>query len=81
MREGGICYLDLPPVFGRVRFTGRVVWTEVRGSEQTLEGDRRFHHQSGIEFAGLTAEQRAALAAALETLRAASDAPDHPSPR
>jgi hypothetical protein len=81
MHEGAMCYLDLPPVLGRVRLTGRVVWTKVRGSEQTLEGDRRFHHQSGIEFAGLTPEQRTALAAALETLRAAGDGPDHPSLR
>jgi len=81
MRQGGMCHLDLPPAFGRGRLTGRVVWTEVRGSEQTLEGDRRFHHESGLEFEGSTPEQRAALATALETLRAASEAPDHPSLR
>ena len=81
MREGGECYLDLPPSLGRVRLTGRVVWTGLRGSEQTLEGDRRHHYQTGIEFTRLTVEQRTALACALETLKAASDAKDRPPPR
>jgi PilZ domain len=81
MREGGECYLDLPPSLGRVRLTGRVVWTGLRGSEQTLEGDRRHHYQTGIEFTGLTVEQQTALACALETLKAASNAKDRPPPR
>ncbi len=73
MHEGVVCYVDLPPALGRVRLTGRVMWTRLRGSEQTLEGNRRHHHQSGIEFTGLTPEQQTALAAALETLKATSD--------
>jgi hypothetical protein len=81
MREGAECHLDLPPALGRVRLTGRVVWTGLRGSEQTLEGDRRHHYQSGIEFTGLTVEQQTALTCALETLKAANDAKDRPPPR
>jgi hypothetical protein len=76
MREGVVCYVDLPPALKRVRLTGRVVWTRVRASEQTLEGEQRRHHQSGIEFTGLTPEQQAALAAALATLSGATGAPD-----
>jgi hypothetical protein len=76
MREGVVCYVDLPPALKRIRLTGRVVWTGARPSEQTLDGERRRFHQSGIEFTGLTPEQQAALAAALETLKVASDAPD-----
>ena len=81
MHEGVECYLDLPPALGRARLTGRVVWTELRGSEQTLEGDRRHHYQTGIEFTRLTVEQQTALACALETLKAASDEKDRPPPR
>jgi hypothetical protein len=76
MQRGVACYLDLPPAVGRVRLTGRVVWTALRGGERTLEGDRRYHYQTGIEFNRLTVEQQQALAGALETLKAASDAKD-----
>ncbi len=81
MHEGVMCYVDLPPALGRVRLTGRVMWTRLRGSEQTLEGNRRHHHQSGIEFTGLTPEQQTALAAALETLKATSDSSERESSR
>jgi len=76
MHAGAVCYVDLPPTLGRVRLTGRVVWTRLRGYEQTLEGDRRSHYESGIEFTGPTFDQQTALAAALATLQAAQDASD-----
>ena len=71
-----VCYLDLPPALGALRLTGRVAWTWLRGTEQTLAGERRSHYESGLEFTGLTAEQQTALAAALATLQAAPDPPD-----
>jgi hypothetical protein len=76
MHQGVECHLDLPSALGRGRLPGRVVWTGLRGSEQTLAGDRRYRYQTGIEFNGLTVEQQTALARALETLKAASDAKD-----
>ena len=69
--NGVVCSVDLPPALGTLRLNGRVVWTRLRSTEQTLAGDRRDHYESGIEFTALTAAQDAALAAALETLRAA----------
>jgi PilZ domain len=74
LRAGAVCYVDLPSTLGHVRLTGRVVWTGVRGSEQTLEGDRRLHYQSGLAFTGLTPQQETTLAVALETLQAVRDA-------
>jgi hypothetical protein len=65
-----VCYLDLPPALGALRLTGRVAWTRLYRVEQTLEGDRRSHYESGIEFTGPTPERKAALAAALATLHA-----------
>ena len=38
LREGVVCVVDLPPTLGRLRLTGRVVWTGVRGGEQNLAG-------------------------------------------
>ncbi len=77
MREGVVCYVDLPPALGRVRLTGRVMWTGLRTSERTPDGDRRRRYQSGIQFAGLTAEQQSGLAEALKTLMADAEMAKH----
>jgi hypothetical protein len=74
--KGVCCSVDLPPTLGTLRLSGRVVWTRLRNTEQTLAGDRRDHYESGIEFSGLTAAQQSALAAAVDTLRAAAPVPD-----
>jgi len=76
LHAGGIGYVDLPPTLGAVRLMGRVVWTRLRGTEQTLEGDRRALYESGLQFTSLTPEQQAALTAALATLQAAQAAAD-----
>ena len=81
LHDGVVCYLDLPPALGALRLTGCVAWTRLQDTEQTLEGDRRSHYESGIEFTGPTAEQQTALAAALATLQAAQDAPDREGSR
>ena len=54
-----------------------MVWTRLYKGEQTLEGDRNIYYQSGLTFTGVTAEQEAALAAALQTLKTAN-APSEP---
>ncbi len=75
LRDGVVCYLDLSPALGALRLTGRVVWTWLRGTEQTLEGHQRSHYESGIEFTNLTSAQQDALATALATLQAAGTVP------
>ena len=52
--KGVGCSVDLPPSLGTVRLSGRVVWTRLRATEQTVDGDRRDHYESGIEFIHLT---------------------------
>ncbi len=79
LREGTVCYVDLPPALGRVRLTGRIVWTGVRGGEQTPEGNRRLHYQSGMEFTALTPQQQTALAAVLEKLQESTASDRKPS--
>lgn len=73
LHEGLVCYVDLPPALGRVRLTGRVVWTRLHKGEQTVEGDRHVYYHSGLAWTGVTPEQQTALAAALEILRTATD--------
>jgi hypothetical protein len=73
LHEGLVCFVDLPPALGRIRLTGRVVWTRLHKGEQTFEGDKRVYYQSGLVFTGITPEQQTALAAALEILRTAAD--------
>jgi hypothetical protein len=75
LHEGLVCFVDLPRTLGRLRLTGRVVWTRLHDTEQTLEGDQRSHYESGIEFLGPTLEQQAALTAVLATLQTQA-APD-----
>jgi hypothetical protein len=68
VRPGASCILEFPPPLGPVQLTARVVWSLVRGAEQTPEGERRLHYQSGLAFIGVTAEQQAVLADALEKI-------------
>lgn len=80
LHEGMGCIIDLSPALRRLRLTGRVVWTGLRGGEQTLEGEQRLHYQSGLVFTGVTHEQQAALARALERLTAEGEGKARPQP-
>jgi len=60
----------------RARLLGRVVWTRLRATEQTLEEDRQDLYESGLEFTSLAPEQQAALAGALATLQAVQTGSD-----
>jgi hypothetical protein len=71
-----VCYLDLAPALGALRLTGCVAWTRLQNTERTVEGDRRSHYESGIEFTSLTPEQEGALATALEKLQTAQTGPE-----
>ena len=66
LRPGASCSLDLPPALGSLQLTARVVWSLVTGGEQTLEGERRLHYQSGLAFIGVTGDQHAVLADAIQ---------------
>ena len=81
MRPGASCVLDVPSPLGPLRLTARVVWSVVRGAEQTPEGERRLHYQSGLSFIGLTGDQQAVLADALEKINTTGGANDRKLPR
>ena len=79
LHDGVVCYLDLPTALGGFRLTGCIVWTRLQGTEQTLEGERRSHYESGIEFTGATLDQQGALAAALAMLQTRDRSDPEPS--
>jgi hypothetical protein len=68
LRPGATYTLELPPALGSLLFTAKIVHSAVVGAEATPEGERYLRYQSGLTFAGITAEQQAALAAILERL-------------
>jgi hypothetical protein len=69
LHAGVVCYLDLPLALGGLRLTGCIVWTELRGTEQAVTGERQSHYESGIEFVDPTTAQQTALAVALASLQ------------
>lgn len=73
---GASCTLELPPSFGPLRVTARVVWSMIIGGEQTAEGKRRLHHQSGLAFIGITGDQQASLAGVVEKLNTVGSTED-----
>ena len=73
LHEGLVCFLGRPPALGRLRLTGRVVWTRLYKGEQSVDGDRHVYYLSGLAWTGVTPEQQTALSAALEILRTATD--------
>jgi hypothetical protein len=81
LRQGIECFVDLPPGLGRVRLTGRVAWTGIRGGEQTVEGESRQHFQSGIAFTRLVPHEQTMLAEALEKLKGEAEAAKSEPPR
>ncbi len=56
------------PRGGALPFSAEVMWSNVIGGEQTLEGERHLRYQTGLVFVGVTAEQQAALSRLLERL-------------
>ena len=72
LHEGVGCAVEFPPALGPLRLTGRVVWTRIQSTEQTLAGDRRTHYESGIEFTDLAPDEQTALAATLAALPVAA---------
>ena len=73
-----LCSLTLPPALGGARLQGMLVWSlwsRVMGRKVGPKGARQIYHQSGLTFILLTPAQQDALAAALEILKAAQEAP------
>jgi len=70
LHAGLMCLVDLPPALGRGSLSGRIVWSKLHRTEQSLDGERRRYFQSGLTWAELTPGQLGALVAALDILKA-----------
>lgn len=66
LRPGSSVSIELPTAMKPQALVARVVWSKVMGGEQTPEGERHLHYQSGLTFTGLTADETLLLASSLE---------------
>src|SRR5574337_694219 len=66
LRPGGACTVEFPPTFGSLVLAAQVVWSQVIGTETSLEGGHILRYQSGLPFPRVTAAQHSILAQALE---------------
>ena len=62
LRPGSSVSVELPTAMKPQALVARVVWSKVMGGEQTPEGERHLHYQSGLAFTGLTADETLLLA-------------------
>jgi hypothetical protein len=68
LRPGATYTFELPPEFGSLVLTAKVVHSRVVGTEATPEGEQLLLYHSGLTFVGITAEQEVGLAVAIERL-------------
>jgi hypothetical protein len=68
LRPGFVCAIELPPSLSSLSLAVRVVRSIVVGTEKNEAGERPLRYESGLEFVGLTGEQRASLESILERL-------------
>src|SRR5574341_50642 len=70
LRPGASVSLELPTAMRPRILAAGVVWSKVMGGEQTPDGERHLHYQSGLAFTGRTADEMPLLASSLEQLNA-----------
>jgi hypothetical protein len=76
LHEGSGCYVDLPPVLGRLRLTGQVVWTRPHKGEQTYEGESRVYYQSVLPSWASRRSSSGSWQSRSKFLRRANDPPE-----
>jgi len=68
LRPGFTCTLELPSTLGGLVLSVRVIRSAVVGTEAGPAGERLLRYESGVAFAGLSAEQTVTLEAVLNRL-------------
>jgi hypothetical protein len=81
LRPGSTCTFEFPPALGGLVLSVRVVHSSVVGAEPGPGDHPLARYQSGLEFVGLKADQRAVLAGIVERLGDRSPAPKGVQPR
>lgn len=68
LRPGSACAFQFPPSIGSLVISARVIHSTVVGSMQNADGERQLRYQTGLQFVGVTPEQRSALEGIVERL-------------
>jgi hypothetical protein len=68
LRPGATYAFELPPAFGSLVLSAKVIHSRVVGTEATPEGEPLLLYRSGLTFIGITAGQELDLAAVIDRL-------------
>ena len=68
LRPGSACAFQFPPAIGSLVLSARVIHSTVVGSTQNTDGERHLRYQTGLQFVGVTPDQRSVLESIVERL-------------
>ncbi|HSD52110.1 MAG TPA: PilZ domain-containing protein [Candidatus Methylomirabilis sp.] len=68
LRPGSECAFQFPPAIAPLVLTARVVHSTVVDTTQNADGERRLRYQSGLQFVGVSPDQRSMLEGVVERL-------------
>jgi len=68
LRPGSACAFQFPPAIGSLVLSARVIHSTVVGSTQNTDGERHLRYQTGLQFVGVTPDQRGVLEGIVERL-------------
>ncbi len=68
LRPGSACAFQFPPAIGALVLSARVIHSAIVGSMQHADGERHLRYQTGLQFVGVTADQRGVLEGIVERL-------------
>src|SRR5574341_1801790 len=68
LRPGSACAFQFPPAIGSLVLSARVIHSTVVGSTQHPNGERHLRYQTGLQFVGVTPDQRSVLEGIVERL-------------
>jgi len=68
LRPGSACAFQFPPAIGSLAVSARVIHSTIIGAMQDSDGARQLRYQTGVQFVGVTPEQRIVLEGIVERL-------------
>lgn len=68
LRPGSACAFQFPPSIGSLVLSARVIHSSVIGATQHTDGERHLRYQTGLQFVGVTSDQRSVLEGIVERL-------------
>lgn len=68
LRPGSTCAFQFPPAIGSLILSARVIHSTIVGATQNADGERHLRYQTGLQFVGVTPDQRSVLEGIVERL-------------